>query len=752
MLPFVREYLEQCTQRRVEPYYAFIERAGSNEVVADIDFAPPMAIRLFAVALLRSRPQAGGLRLHALVLRYGVNKGQHHPPQQSKRLLPYESLITRRRTDDDIVAPVNSQLLRTLLDGVRMVCVAAIRHITRLELCGLPLSSGNAMVEVTGRLFDALPHCSSLRVLKLSHSAISDKLFLRLTTAAMASAFPALKEAYFSECGLTDESARGLHALITLNRSREQQAMWRSSFRSSGSADRASRTSFPRALETLDLSGNLLGDATLKRLAIAIKHDISLRVVDMSRNAVTTDGLVQFLEQETLEGSGIESLDLSRNLMDINVAYRIGEGFSCLCSYGQQFILTRTTSVLQCGAAGPANDNKKVSSTRTSFATEHEPHVALASPIPTPQTSSQFHGLREETAVVRVASEVGDLKCPATGPAGAGSTKRLSTSSAVVFEAGVSHRGYSSRSSIVSDEGHSSTSRSGKARGPAACGSVSSTGPGSAKRYASRSTLPDKFTPIGRDMGCQSLPQMMVPGMAPNVQPLLLTAAGAQRQQWCAVPLYITLPFNPSTGMQYFQPTVEKQDAAVGTESPQQEPKEDGGDSFTSAMLPCDDGGSCSSHVYSETFEKRMMEPLNMDEWEMTEWRAREQRFLEALVVRLESHETSTAELVERNYQQTCESLKGLKEELSLRIREVLEEQRAEQRRLERELVSERELQNPEDAITEQLVQLIQTGMKNIHEKMVRPASVPRDMGKVSDNDAQNYLLEVRGLLRGMGW
>ncbi|KEG08876.1 hypothetical protein DQ04_06261000, partial [Trypanosoma grayi] len=127
MLPVVQEYLAQCGQRRVEPYYGFIEHAGAGNVVTDLDFALPDAVRLFALALLRvsqrqqqqSEATAKGSKLNVLALRYDMNKGPHHPPRQSKRKLPYETLLARRRPAEAIVALQNRAVVRSLVDGVR---------------------------------------------------------------------------------------------------------------------------------------------------------------------------------------------------------------------------------------------------------------------------------------------------------------------------------------------------------------------------------------------------------------------------------------------------------------------------------------------------------------------------------------------------------------------------------------------------------------------------------------------------------
>ncbi|CBH17961.1 hypothetical protein, conserved [Trypanosoma brucei gambiense DAL972] len=750
MLSVVREYLEQCSQRRVEPYYAFIEHAGNSEIVADIDFAPVMAIRLLAVTLLRSRPRKGGLRLHALVLRYGVNKGEHHPPQQSKRLLPYETLAARRRTEDDIMSPVNRHLLRGLLDGVRMACIAAIRHLTRLELCGLPLSGGSAIVEVTSRLFDLLPHCCSLRVLKLSHSTLTDRLFLQLTTAAMASAFPALKEAYFSECGLTDESARGLHSLITLNRSREQQAMWLSSFRNGNSGSRTVNAPVPRALEALDLSGNRLGDPTLKRLAIAITHDISLRVVDMSRNAVTTAGLVEFLQQGTLGGSGIESLDLSKNLITSNTSYGAEEGFACLCSCPEQLLLTRITGIRQCRTGSPASHGGTRLVPKGPPSPAFDRPTISTSPIPKSQASSRGQSLSAGTVVT------GAEQIAAAAPLSR-TTRQMSISSAVVIEGSAPETGRSSLSSILPDKErslavHNVYTRSSTAHVSAAM----STKPSSCK-HCPGGTPSTVHPPASEKTQNQVIPDLIPQGPAPRFQPLLFSSPGGQEQQWYGVPLYITLPFNPLGGLQTAPLAPVKHDVAVGTASLQSSPQRDDADELESG--PHTSNGGSESGV-GDVFEEKMVEPLNSDRWEMGEWKAKEQRFLEALVVRLENHETSTAELVERNHQLTRESLKGLKEELSQRIREVLEEQRSEQRRLDMRLAAERELQDPEETLTNQLVQLIHTGMKSIHDQMAKPvgtSAAKSDIGmgasgKASCQTTQDYLREVKGFLKGLGW
>ncbi|KAG8345813.1 hypothetical protein TRVL_03374 [Trypanosoma vivax] len=181
----------------------------------------------------------------------------------------------------------------------------------------------------------------------------------------------------------------------------------------------------------------------------------------------------------------------------------------------------------------------------------------------------------------------------------------------------------------------------------------------------------------------------------------------------------------------------------------------------------CSDVGNASSETMTRSnsepdgvsaFESKMTESLQTGEFEIAEWREKEARFLKSLVVRLENHETSTAELVERNHQRTCEALAGLKEELSLRIREVVEEQRAEREQLRETLSAEREVMEPDTALAGELVRLIQTGVRRIHDQMERPVVAPTAArccaagGGAAGSSVQDYLRDVRSALSGLGW
>ncbi|RNF24891.1 uncharacterized protein Tco025E_02504 [Trypanosoma conorhini] len=797
MLPIVQEYMAQCAQRREEPYYGFLERAGAGEIVTDLDFAPQQAVRVFAATLLRCGPRsiaAKGPKLQVLALRYDSNKGMHHPPRQSRRRLSYAVLLAQRLPEDVIVAPQNRPLLRSLIDGVRVACMTYTRHLARVELCGLPLAQ---VREVAARLFDVLKHCELLRVLKLNKSRLTDQLFTRLTTTV--NTFPALKEAHFSECGLTDGSAHGIHSIILLNRGREQGGAWRASLRDGGGGGGPCSSSHAAApawgLEALDLSGNSLGDATLRRLGLAIAHDASLRVVDMSRNAVTTAGLKEFLQQGTLQASAVASLDLSKNLIDTQDTYLVGDGFACQHTYAEQLLLTRVEPREGRGSGGSGSGSGVA------------PEDAGEAPrLPTPPIPS-LTTTPVPVSAVGAPLELRRRTPPSEDNAGSGGSGREAgrprgSSPAVAWEA--EEEGAEARSRWVAGEVAAARSRPsrGGTRTPSST-TADRCSTASRRKPDPRASEPPRHSQAEPGRGQELPPPPQLPqGAMPFFPPLLFpppTTIGGDdghhpqpQQQWCGVPLYVPVPVSSlgPTAATLPRPRSTR-DAAVGTSSlSDTQPRSPSGSSTGGTLAVC--GGSPHSDpdgVVQEptrggsdganAFAKMMLEPLQTGAWDQADWRRNEQRFLESLILRVESHETATTETLERNYQATRDRLDAVQAEFARRLQELLEEQRAESRRLRGELrkrlPSEQpqeegpQQQDPEAAMAEELAQLIQTGMRRIHEQMERPGAAAAAAAAAAASfshtttsaaaagdgllqSTQAYLRAVKERLGSLGW
>ncbi|RNF06054.1 hypothetical protein TraAM80_04208 [Trypanosoma rangeli] len=805
MLPIVQEYMTQCAQRRMEPYYGFLERAGAGEIVADLDFAPQQGVRVFATTLLRCGPRsiaAKGPKLQVLALRYDSNKGMHHPPRQSRRMLSYSVLLAQRLPEDVIVAVQNRPLLRSLIDGVRVACMTYTRHLVRVELCGLPLEQ---VREVTARLFDVLQHCELLRVLKLNKSRLTDQLFTRLTTTA--NTFSALREAHFSECSLTDGSAQGVHSIILLNRGKEQSAIWRASLRDGGGSP---ATAPPCGLEALDLSGNSFGDATLRRLGLAIAHDASLRVVDMSRNAVTTSGLKEFLQQGALQTSVVASLDLSKNLIDTRDTYLVGDGFACQHTYEEQLLLLRVEPRERRSRSGSGNGG--AAPRAREVRRRPMPPTPSLTTLPAPVSAV---GAPLEVSQPRLSPE--DNSDGGGRSGGVVDARPRASSLAVVWDAGEDDAEF--RSQSVGEAGAPATAPPQSTRTPSSLalgryGTAShlkadhqaseqprclQTEPGN--REEERSPPPPPPPPPPPSLPFPLPPQQQQQGTMPFFPPLLFPFTGGSgddghhpqlqlQHQWCGVPLYVPVPVasfgtTPPLPPPPLPRVRSTRDAAVGT-SPQSDTQlHSSAVSSTHRSLAAGRGGpksdldgmvreSCEGAGDDATaFENMMLEPLQTGAWEVADWRRNEQRFLEALILRVESHETATTEALERNYQATRDRLDAVQAEFSWRLQELLEEQRAESRQLRGELrerlpseqqQEERVLQDPEAAMAEELARLIHTGMRHVHDQMQRPGSAPAAasfshattsaavLGDGLQQATQDYLRVVKERLSSLGW
>ncbi|KAH8603410.1 hypothetical protein ERJ75_001642000 [Trypanosoma vivax] len=73
-------------------------------------------------------------------------------------------------------------------------------------------------------------------------------------------------------------------------------------------------------------------------------------------------------------------------------------------------------------------------------------------------------------------------------------------------------------------------------------------------------------------------------------------------------------------------------------------------------------------------------------------------------------------------------------------------------------MTAEREVLEPDAALAGELVRLIQTGVRRIHDQMERPVVAPTAArgcaagGGAAGSSMQDYLCDVRDALRGLGW
>lgn len=353
MLSVMREYLAECHRQHINPYSGFINHLSTGEINADIDDASPASIRVFALALCRvglssgvrqkrgggrhqlassstgARPENGGqypLKRHDVLtlpdrteeksdgsgvpsdesqlISICLRCGQSGRGATTSPLGPATGCHARSKAPG-ILAPPHRRVLKELVEGVRHAVEGSQSSLVQFELSGFPL---HEMPEGTDRLVRAVALCRRLRILRLNNSPILLQQFERLTT--VPHALPHVQEVALAGAGLTDAFRRGLQSLVCLGREGGSIAAWQRSLR--GAATKH-YTGAATGLQKLDLSDNALGDASLRALGGILRHDGSLRTLDMSRNAVTAKGLQMFLECGVLEHSALLAVDLSRN-------------------------------------------------------------------------------------------------------------------------------------------------------------------------------------------------------------------------------------------------------------------------------------------------------------------------------------------------------------------------------------------------------------------------------------------------------
>eukprot|EP00796_Vickermania_ingenoplastis_P008140 gene8140-5674_t len=241
-------------------------------------------------------------------------------------------------------ASADTALLAVLLDGIRNALLRSVESVHTLELTSFPMSE---VPEKAARVLHAIAMCSNIAVLRLDRCSLTAASLTTLT--ATSRTFGQLREVSLADCGLTDRCQRSIVSFLKLHRDYEVEAAWSRSWRdgedmamhsttstslslslsaqqqpgagpnSAGASVRRQRRL--RGLQRLNLSGNALGDATLMTLVHAIQQtaNTSLKVLDLSRNRITTSGLQRLLISGMLEGSGLQTLDLSNNPAQLDV-------------------------------------------------------------------------------------------------------------------------------------------------------------------------------------------------------------------------------------------------------------------------------------------------------------------------------------------------------------------------------------------------------------------------------------------------
>ncbi|CAC9551488.1 conserved hypothetical protein [Leishmania infantum JPCM5] len=364
----MERYFAQCQAHRTSPHPAFV--AGLREGAMDINFAEiPLAdIRLFAHALLDVSPAARAARSPAARSRNSSGQLSRRDAasdtspssrprtsafsrtQFAKLHFSYNATVPAAQLPCGAASPPastpwftqNEPTLRRLPQAVAQAVKESATTLSSFSWCGMPLTSmavqGRAPLQqqrgigrVLPSLTRVLPLCHCLTSLRLDGVPLSHAQFMQLTTpfpkSPEASAdggvtWPALEEASFVGCGLTDACKNGLVHLIRAAVPTASDSTWQRSLRG-GYANLDDRLlprpaggtvplghSATRGLKGLDASQNPLGDETAHAVANAVPGS-ALRYLNMSSTSITWMGGSLLASRPVLEGTAMELLDMS---------------------------------------------------------------------------------------------------------------------------------------------------------------------------------------------------------------------------------------------------------------------------------------------------------------------------------------------------------------------------------------------------------------------------------------------------------
>jgi hypothetical protein len=379
-------YLKLCAERRIEPYYPFVSRAGEGVLDVDAEFVLDDAWS-FLVSAMRASTTASYQRIRIAV---GDNFGPRHPPKQSRRLVSFESLAAQRAPR----APAE-QVVPRLIQGIAHQAALSLQALRELRLVGIPVGPSGA-----AKLADALGACTHLQELQLDCSNI--------TNAGLAELVPALKKlpelvtVSLRRAALTSGAAEDLGKLVAGN---TVSRHWESTLRSTA------RSGPPRAIEVLVLSENPIGDSVVKELC---KQDGFVRHmchVDLTGTAVTQAGALQLLR--LLDGrrrTALRTVTLSRTPAaasfvdvdveegDVRVASYGGGGEHCVLhrsNGGDQMGSRRAASASHRTRSPPAAASKKSAAATADARNTQKPRSHLPAPI-TMTTDDARYGLDDD--------------------------------------------------------------------------------------------------------------------------------------------------------------------------------------------------------------------------------------------------------------------------------------------------------------------------------------------------------------------
>ncbi|KAI5691450.1 hypothetical protein MNV84_08166 [Leishmania braziliensis] len=366
----VERYFAQCQAHHTPPRPELI--AGFRDGVIDVNLAeiPSAAIRLFTCALLHTSAPTGVAQLPAVPPHNSLRQrsrqdaasasntcsqqsagGDFSQTQFVKLHFSYHTTLPAAHLSRGAASPPasstllstkNKSTLQCLPEAVAQAVKESAGTLSSFAWCDMPLTTMAARgrdplpqrrggAQVPPSLTHVLPLCHRLTSLRLDSVPLSHAQFMQLimfspkSPAASADggvAWPALEEASFVRCGLTDTCKVGLVHLLRAAVTLSSGSMWQRSLRCSyaNPDDRplpqpAASTlllgySSMRGLKRLDVSQNPLGDETARAIATAIPGS-PLRYLNVSSTSITWVGGSLLASPPVLENTAMELVDMS---------------------------------------------------------------------------------------------------------------------------------------------------------------------------------------------------------------------------------------------------------------------------------------------------------------------------------------------------------------------------------------------------------------------------------------------------------
>ncbi|KAG5489552.1 hypothetical protein GH5_00426 [Leishmania sp. Ghana 2012 LV757] len=457
----IERYFAQCQAHHTLPRSEFV--ASLRDGIIDVNLAEiPLAdIRHFAYAVLDIYPAPAAARSRVAPSR---NPSRQRSPKKasSDRITSSRPGVTgglsrtqfvklhfsynttlpathlpRGAASSSASAPLlctqNEPTLRCLSEAVARTVKESASTLSSFAWCGMPLTTtaapGRATLQQRGggprmppSLTHVLPLCHRLTSLRLVGVPLSRVQFMQLTIPSLKSPaagadggvmWPALEEASFVRCGLTDACKGGLVHLIRAAVPVVSSSMWQRSLRGgyTSSDDRplpwpGAGTMFPghsatRGLKGLDVSQNPLGDETARAVATAIPGS-ALRYLNVSSTSITWGGGSLLASPTVLEDTAMESVDMSNTGLSEMLARSgsaaeskvlaessVAAGFRVMMrGMGQLLILRESARSLQ---------QRWLVHTTTAVAPQSSPTRALDRLPMKPPTRSQTHVMETGT-------------------------------------------------------------------------------------------------------------------------------------------------------------------------------------------------------------------------------------------------------------------------------------------------------------------------------------------------------------------